>query len=587
MNRAHPRSTPRLGVLALLATGSIAPLGAMAQDADLEARAMGLLEQTVERYRAFDSYQDVLHISVESDLEDSMLAQLPEDPYRLWYASPNRIRLDADPLLLVGDGQHMTVCLRTFGQYVEIDADDAARIDELGGPLEDMMVAHPVAHILLHRDLSAGELWDHIETVTAIEDAVHEERSASIIRGTMRFESTDDLELPFSLWIDQDTHLIDRFTLDIANLRNRIFEESSEFLDEEELEDLDLRRTEKAEMNFRFDEVQVNEPIDDSRFVFSPPAGAEKVETFSPPWLEEPIGESIVEAVVAEIEPGGVGAAVQLGSDEISVGVRTDAMEVVPQAVVTLAQRGSSLTLVGDADGYTPFAQIDFSSGVTVILDEVPTTAARGRFQARTVGQQYVLAPSALGDSDSLTHHCMQPTLRQLDFLAGPTTDTESGWLAVPVERSASYAFTAWAAELPVPDVVSAYFAYYAGVHTNAYRHGVLIRVDDEVDLGEDEMLVAIEAEGYGYTASSDLDVTSVYTGDDPRGNGLDVTLESVDAEWAVLRVGGILRAGDNLLLVKSDGGSTVRRALDRSSLVPTTPLPPDREGRAGTDTPR
>ncbi len=259
--------------------------------------------------------------------------------------------------------------------------------------------------------------------------------------------------------------------------------------------------------------------------------------------------------------------------------MQTDAWEDVPGANLIVAQGTTGIQAVCDSTGVSPLLYVDHSQPLTIILHETATTTSGGGWQATTIGQQYV-RPVVDPQPEGYMNYYFQPTARYMQFSSSTaTSDSESGWLSGPATNAAPYSFTAAGAELPTKAVVAAYFAFTTGAINTSYLHGVLLRLEEDVAIGSNSMIVLIDTDGYNYTPANPPVVETVYTGNDPAGNGLSVSVIGFTTQTGVTRIHlgliGTLRDGDNLVLIKDPQGGSIRRALDPGGLSLVFPPAP------------
>ncbi len=282
-------------------------------------------------------------------------------------------------------------------------------------------------------------------------------------------------------------------------------------------------------------------------------------------------------------------ALAQTGGFDLSFQFMTDAFGRVPSGLVTAYGAHSGASLQGDAYGETATSWFSSSEMLTLIFEEVPTTTANGLFQAETIGQQLTLLPSDLAAfvDRGVVYTYFQPTARQLLFDSsadGMVSDFESGWRVVRHTDEGSdsppdeYYFSSWVAELPTTESISRYLAFAVNSNSTLYQHGVLLRMDEDVDLGEPGFDLLINTVGYSYGIPASPVVQSLYVGDAPGGSALAVSIEGLAESTIAINVRGRLKKGDNLILLSQpDGGGRRLRARRTNGLavLPTLgPLP-------------
>lgn len=256
---------------------------------------------------------------------------------------------------------------------------------------------------------------------------------------------------------------------------------------------------------------------------------------------------------------------------EVALSVMDDALHELPFAPLTLAQGGVAFAQVTDAHGHGAPLGMVVNAPVEVLLDETGGTAASG-LPAVSIGQRFSWTPSpGPGDADSVRLVYCQPVARRVTLGAGDMAvhDPEAGWV-LGREVPGSLTLQAWVSELVTRDVVSHTVAYATGFHDKTWRHGVLLRCDQLVDLSAEPLVLMIDREGYDYGLHGPV-VGTRFLGDASLGNGLGATLidppdATSGADWLHVRLTGALHPGDNLVLIRD-------QALQPP--LPAPPLPP------------
>ncbi|GJM22513.1 MAG: hypothetical protein DHS20C15_24280 [Planctomycetota bacterium] len=238
----------------------------------------------------------------------------------------------------------------------------------------------------------------------------------------------------------------------------------------------------------------------------------------------------------------------------LGVSVRNDVMDRIPQPLVFVSQDGTTYGLTGDATGNVTAPLLMLDQPIIVRLEEVLTTDGPGGPPAITVGQHFgFVAREANETSDDVRLVYCQPTARQLtvDFTATQQLrDGSSGWTAVADTTATPPVFDAWIAELPTEEVISNYYAFMTGDFETLWQHGILIRVEQDVDLTGTPITFAIDHDGYSYGTTGPR-IGSRYFGNHPNGQGHTAFAAGIDSTHVYVELEGELRTGDNLIFLK------------------------------------
>lgn len=245
--------------------------------------------------------------------------------------------------------------------------------------------------------------------------------------------------------------------------------------------------------------------------------------------------------------------------DTFRFAVTTAEFESLKGASVRFHYDGLDYEQSTDSSGLTPPMDFGVSSLVTVELGEYPCTSPHRGLVGTTLGQRfgYDFAPLLTPGTDQVSVRYFQPLVRDtfVPYMA-EVIDPYAGWVIYSF-----LAFPASVGELVSTDVVSNYLAYSAGSHDTTYHHGIVIRVEEDVELPEQGLALWIDRNGYPVSSPS---VDAIYIGDS-QGAGFNAVLAGpLNAQGYIgIHVTGILRAGDNLIALGNPGvGGGRRRSL-------------------------
>lgn len=254
----------------------------------------------------------------------------------------------------------------------------------------------------------------------------------------------------------------------------------------------------------------------------------------------------------AQLSSSQVATPTQLQRGPFSLSIKDDVFDALAYPTVFLSQSNVTLALNGDAFGRVASPDLFLNAPLAVRLEEVAATGNGGQYPALSIGQHFGYRAKKAGSSvDGMRLVYCQPKARQLGFGPGlfPVDDGESGWTASATDDGGTPAFSAWVAELPTTEVISNYYAYATAAHDTRWLHGLLLRVDQDVDLTGTPLLLAIDSDGYDYGPSGPVAQTD-YVGGHPGGLGHSISYVGTDAEQVYLLLEGELRTGDNLILL-------------------------------------
>jgi hypothetical protein len=254
----------------------------------------------------------------------------------------------------------------------------------------------------------------------------------------------------------------------------------------------------------------------------------------------------------------------------------------------------TEVTTVTDADGQTPWIEMDTSDGVEVLLNETSTASGIA------IGMIEDVTPPALNDpTDEIRYTLVSRTqplavpivvegLRdEVNNVFPPRGDFWHWRVAVP--KGSTLRFSAHIASLLDGESIGQYLRYRgsapdpssSGVSTS-YVRGVVLVVP-QVRLGAEGFIVGLSLLG-DCTSGVVIDAYNFVSApnDVPTDAPLSVTLERVQNDVAYVRVRGFLSCGQLALLARCGTAPPARVILTRDA--PPSVVVPD-DGGGGTDT--
>lgn len=300
-----------MGLLGVFAT--IIASGACAQQTDIPKNtdeAVRVYEQLVERYAAFQAYQDTgaLKYDIQIDGDDSMFGGMnswPDQPMSFSLDRPGKFLLKLGGQIgttLQSDGSQMWIVSDTAEQYIEVDRPEQIDLQALSVKYPTaQFTSHPVAGILLNEM--------RVKSPTTPVGVKPEERNGVMGQRLylhMRYTEDSmpgwgDVDLPGTMWIGSDG-LIHEFTIDYTDAYNDMMAEygggggdtdpNDRFAGDAPEEDTDafdfggfeMPTYKKMAYTFVIDNPTITPDFAPNIFAFEAPSGYEKVDEISMPW---------------------------------------------------------------------------------------------------------------------------------------------------------------------------------------------------------------------------------------------------------------------------------------------------------------
>ncbi|MEW6199373.1 MAG: TlpA disulfide reductase family protein [Planctomycetota bacterium] len=257
---------------------------------EAHAKALRIIADALAKYRAAKSYEDKFagkYELVAKDAAGNDAGQTTEYSAALLWSGRERLSLVTDNFSLVTDGKNLWRYLPMLDEYTEAAAPEKPNYAELITALPTDDPPHLILHVREQTDKSFAELFPMVREFTAVTPETRGEHPGVRLSGV--FDSTDtpfayESELlPFSLWFDEHTGLLGELRVDLTNVLKKALGLTEDKPAGEEEPDMPgyPKQVTHAIVSARFDDVRMDMEVPADRFVFRPPAGAEKVAQFT------------------------------------------------------------------------------------------------------------------------------------------------------------------------------------------------------------------------------------------------------------------------------------------------------------------
>lgn len=247
-------------------------------------------------------------------------------------------------------------------------------------------------------------------------------------------------------------------------------------------------------------------------------------------------------------------------------------VEPVPYSFVTVTQGGQSWDLSGGAGGATPSVALDCQDAFELAIHEV-----YGPSGGTTVGQLFLYDNRLFSstDLDSLLVSASVPECRHLKYQLQDGVKffhdgVDPAWIGM-MEPTVNFASDPLIGFLPEAESVDAYLNYHGANLVPNAEHGLILRVDQKVQLPPNGIVLAVDVRKFyekpsasthkfgGSYGSAEFTATLI---------GPNVVPPFQDDDDLFLWLQGTLTTGDNVVLLRegSDGDSGARRETGASS---------------------
>jgi thiol-disulfide isomerase/thioredoxin len=219
-----------------------------------------ILANLVHVYRNAETYQDECQFIVRIGFAGGSTQDRPAD-MSMAYARPNKLMLHTSGVQVYSDGQTRTVFLEPLGQYVTEPAPEQLGGNIFGDALPgfgNSMQAAPLRAALLFADDPWEKIMDSVERVERLDDEAIWGRACYVLK-------FDQNLMDATLYIDQESFLARQLTIDASATISP--EDAAE-------------QVTSLQYVINVKGAQIDAPVADARFAFSPPDGADEVATF-------------------------------------------------------------------------------------------------------------------------------------------------------------------------------------------------------------------------------------------------------------------------------------------------------------------
>ena len=246
-----------------------------------EGQVREIIDRALKQYHSAQSYQDKLLIEtdLEAEGDTSLLGPNERQEFTLSFTRPNRIALQTPVYSLFCDGKKMWQQIMLLEQYVEMEVPKQLNLDTIA--LSELNfyagLRHPVADTLTKTDSAVKELFGEVTKFTGAQSESLAAKPGHRVKAVMKVQVGQERfeTAPFEAWFSQDSGLLGEIRVDATEL----FKAQVRALPAG-VPRPDIKRYVRR---LRFENVALNQPTPDDRFVFKPGAYDDKVSQFRIP----------------------------------------------------------------------------------------------------------------------------------------------------------------------------------------------------------------------------------------------------------------------------------------------------------------
>jgi thiol-disulfide isomerase/thioredoxin len=265
-----------LPVLAMLAFLSLAP-SVSAQDSQpaigtVDAEAIAFLDELIETYQGLDTYSDstIVESKIVFDAEDDMFKNEEfEQEMSLLFKKPGKMVVDSEGERSTADGETVVHYQKESNEYYKEDQENTVQngLNELFFP----GVRHP---LIILSQLKDGDRENFDEASLKLikkNDVPAMDGKPAVIRYDLKYHLKDadfEAEFPIVYLVDAETGLL-----------REVFVDQSGFINQQlsmlkQAYGIQPPNVTQGYVRSTMTNQKVNEPVDDGKFVFTPPADA-------------------------------------------------------------------------------------------------------------------------------------------------------------------------------------------------------------------------------------------------------------------------------------------------------------------------
>lgn len=255
--------------------GAVAPAESGKAIPGYEGQTREVLERAAKEYAGLSSYQDVLQTVYEAKREGSDQAELQDsETTELSFSRPGKLALTTPNFKVITDGKRLWQHLSPLDQYLVNDAPSTFAIEKLPIVAAPWYKPHPVVPILISGEISPADLIGKAEKFTGIKPEKRGEQSGHTISAVVQLPGMQQIA-PVQAWFSDVTGLIGEFHYDVTTLAQQQPVRFGE------------KKLTSYVLKFQIEQVKLNQPIPEQRFVFQPSSVDERLTAFRPLTIEE------------------------------------------------------------------------------------------------------------------------------------------------------------------------------------------------------------------------------------------------------------------------------------------------------------